>query len=358
MKHFEITRTMYTIADFVAWQKSGTLALSPSFQRRPVWKPDAKSFFIDTILRGLPVPIMFLRDKATDMKTLLSMREVVDGQQRIRTVLSYVAPSLLSDFKAATDLFTIKKVHNEALADKGFDALPVADQRRILDYQFSVHVLPSSLDDRDVLQIFARMNATGVKLNHQELRNAEYFGEFKTLCFDLAAEQLDAWRKWKIFTEFEIARMNEVEFTSEFLIFMLTGNIAGKNQAAIRKYYKDLDRKFPQKTEISRRFRHVMSVIDAEFGTKLATTGSRGRAIFYALFASVYTLSYGSEKLAETRRQPTAISGKDLARIRECEINIADRTAPNPVLTALSQAVTNLSSRKTVHNYFLGRRPK
>ena len=230
------------------------------------------------------------------------------------------------------------------------------DQKRILDYQFSVHVLPSSLDDRDVLQIFARMNATGVKLNPQELRNAEYFGEFKTLSFDLAAEQLDAWRKWKIFSEWEIARMNEVEFTSEFLMLILNGNVLGKNQTTIGKYYKEFDRKFQQKGEVTRRFRHVMSMIDQEFGAKLATSGSRGRAIFYALFASAYTLSYGTDKLTEIRKQPTVVSAKDLARIRECELNIADRTAPNPVLTALSQAVTNASARATVHNYFLCKR--
>ena len=126
--------------------------------------------------------------------------------------------------------------------------------------------------------------------------------------------------------------MTEVEFTSEFLILMLTGDIAGKNQAAIRKYYKDLDRKFPQKGELSRRFRHVMSVIETEFGRKLAKTGARGRAIFYGLFASMYTLSYGSEKLTEYRKQPSVISAKDLARIRECDVNIADGTAPNPAL--------------------------
>ncbi|MFD2270570.1 DUF262 domain-containing protein [Undibacterium arcticum] len=59
----------------------------------------------------------------------------------------------------------------------GFRDLPNDLQQRILDYQFSVHVLPSSVDDREVLQVFARMNSTGVKLNDQELRNANFFSE-------------------------------------------------------------------------------------------------------------------------------------------------------------------------------------
>ena len=54
-------------------------------------------------------------------------------------------------------------------------------QQRILDYQFSVHVLSPGVDDREVLSIFARMNSTGVKLNPQELRNAEYFGDVQDI---------------------------------------------------------------------------------------------------------------------------------------------------------------------------------
>src|ERR1700674_3712817 len=95
-------------------------------------------------------------------------------------------------------------------------SLPADVRQAILDYQFSVHILPSSVDDREVLQIFARMNATGLKLNSQELRNAAYFGEFKTSMYAIAAEQLSRWRKWRIFSEGQLSRMSEVEITSEF----------------------------------------------------------------------------------------------------------------------------------------------
>jgi uncharacterized protein with ParB-like and HNH nuclease domain len=217
-KTLDVTRTLYTIADFINWQRSGALVLSPSFQRRSVWNLGAKSFLIDTILRGLPMPIIFLRDQKTDLKTLTAKREVIDGQQRIRTVLSFVDPQLLPDFNSTSDAFKIKKVHNKELADQGFKQLDPEFQQRILDYQFSVHVLPSSVDDREVLQIFARMNATGVKLNDQELRNAKFFGEFKTLCYNAATERLDQWRRWAIFKERNIARMEEVELTSEFFV--------------------------------------------------------------------------------------------------------------------------------------------
>nr|WP_075259319.1 DUF262 domain-containing protein [Herbaspirillum camelliae] len=131
-KSLEVLRTIYTVADFIGWQRSQTLVLSPSFQRRSVWTPGAKSFLIDTILRGLPMPIIFLRDQKANLKTLQAQREVIDGQQRIRTVISYVAPELLPDFSPTQDSFTIKKTHNKELANQGFKGLDTEFQQRII----------------------------------------------------------------------------------------------------------------------------------------------------------------------------------------------------------------------------------
>ena len=120
-----------------------------------------------------------------------------------------------------------RKRTTKDLAGKPFKDLPLDVKQSILDYQFSVHVLPSSVDDREVLQIFARMNATGLKLNAQELRNAAYFVEFKTSMYAISAEQLPRWRRWRTFTEAQISRMLEVEITSEFAQLMRSG-IVGK----------------------------------------------------------------------------------------------------------------------------------
>ena len=268
MKSLDITRTLYRVSDFLSWQKSKTLMLSPSFQRRPVWKPGAKSYLIDTIVRGLPIPIIFLRDQKSDLNSFEPNREVVDGQQRIRTLISYIQPTLLDDLDRARDIFTVQAVHNGELAGKNFDSLPPELQQQILDYQFSVHILPSGVDDREVLEIFARMNSTGVKLNPQELRNAEYFGEFKTSMYQLASSQLPRWRNWGLSTEDNIARMQEVELTSELVLLMLRGLI-GKSQSAIDRAYGDKDSVFPGRSEVERRFQTTMDSIDDKLGPQM-----------------------------------------------------------------------------------------
>ena len=102
------------------------------------------------------------------------------------------------------------------------------------------------------MQIFARMNSTGVKLSPQELRNAEYYGILKQLIYQLAYEQLERWRKWEVFSENNIARMEEVEETSDYIYMMLNG-LSSKSQSQLNKFYGKYEEKFPyEKVVITR----------------------------------------------------------------------------------------------------------
>src|SRR6202142_2163126 len=123
MQVHQVSKTHYKVSDFITWAKAGTLILSPSFQRRSVWPVGAKSFLLDTIVRGLPIPIVFLREQKTDLDTLEPKREVVDGQQRIRTVLAFLVPSLVKNFDPNRDEFTINKTHKQELPGKLFKGL-------------------------------------------------------------------------------------------------------------------------------------------------------------------------------------------------------------------------------------------
>ncbi len=349
MQTHQVSKTHYKVSDFITWAKAGTLILSPSFQRRSVWPVGAKSFLLDTIVRGLPIPIIFLREQKTDLDSLEPRREVVDGQQRIRTVLAFLVPKLVKNFDPNRDDFTIKKTHNKDLAGKPFRDLPPDVKQTILDYQFSVHVLPSSVDDREVLQIFARMNATGLKLNSQELRNAAYFGEFKTSMYAISAEQLPRWRKWRIFTEAQISRMSEVEITSEFAQLMMSG-IVGKTQKAIDRVYKELEDEWPERLEVERRFRHCMEEMDNALGADLANTAFTNRAAFHGLFATVYDAAFEiGSSLKREKAEPLPADLK--ARVLKTSDAIRAAKAPEKVMEALARRTTHKDSRKTVIDY-------
>jgi len=348
-KIYEIQRTFYKVSDLISWQKNGTLDLSPSFQRRPVWKKGAKSYLIDTIIRGLPIPIIFLREKKSDLKKLEPRREVVDGQQRIRTVISYIEPTLLKDFKSERDEFAIMEVHNKDLKGKIFQDLDDDYKHRILDYQFDFHVLPSSIDDREILQIFARMNSTGLKLTEQELRNAEFYGKFKSSMYELSTEQLTRWRDWKIFTEDNIARMEEVELTSELALLLIKG-LSGKSQSSIKRIYKDKEEEYPEREEVERRIRIIFDSIEDKIGSDMRFLEYHKKALFYSLFSYLYHIQFGIDSQLRASR-PKTISDRDISRIIDIDKKIKEKKAPKQVLDAAARRTTHLQSRKILINY-------
>ncbi len=293
------------------------------------------------------MPIIFLREQKTSLATLEPNREVVDGQQRLRTILGYVDPKCLKDFNPSRDEFTIDKNHNAKLKNRSFAQLPSDAKQRILDYQFSVHVLPAEVDDREVIQLFARMNATGVQLNPQELRNAEYYGEFKTVMYEIAAEQLQRWRDWHIFSENDIARMQEVELVSEFAL-MATKGVTGKSQKSINDIYKKYDAAYPQKSLFEQHFRNVMDAIDATLGKDMAQLPFRKRTMFYSLFAFVFGRHFG---LPAGLVKKKAMTSTTITWLKEAGHRLDAGKAPRDVLDAAARRTTHPSSRTRMVRY-------
>lgn len=338
-----IQKTVFKVSDFLSWNRSGSLILSPAFQRRPVWPKGAKSFLIDTIVRAIPMPIVFLRER-TNPHTLEPQREVVDGQQRLRTVITFVEPEALPNFSKEKDAFVVDKIHNTELAGKRFRELPPHIRQRILEYDFSVQVLPSDTEDREVLQIFGRMNSTGFKLNDQELRNAEFFGAFKDLMYKLAYEQLHRWRAWRVFNETDIARMLEVEETSDIVITMLAG-LHGKNQKVINQFYSNRNDAFPESNEIARRFRIVMDAIEDEIGHDLPNLVFRRKPLFHSLFAFLYDLMFGLKSNLRRAKAKALPKGAATA-IRRASQRISSEDISPDLAKLLRGATGHLPSRQ------------
>ncbi len=66
----------------------GELQMAPPFQRKPVWIAPQKSYLIDTILKGYPIPEIYMQDLIGPDAGQTHI--VVDGQQRIRTCLEFI----------------------------------------------------------------------------------------------------------------------------------------------------------------------------------------------------------------------------------------------------------------------------
>jgi hypothetical protein len=270
MKSFD-SRT-YSINDFVEWNATKTLELNPKFQRRSVWTEKAKSFLIDTILSGKPIPKVFIRQKI-NVTTKTSVREVVDGQQRLRTILSFV-----------NDGFVVSKRQNHDFGGIYFSQLPVEMQAQILSYEVSVDLL-INLPDSEVLDIFSRLNSYAVVLNEQEKINADHFSNFKVLADKIGHKYFDFWTDQDILTSKQVMRMLEVNLVADLLIARLEG-IKSKKQ--IKKYYDQYEKQFEFEVDgLEGHFDTVVNAISAVYPEGLSDTEFRRPHLFYSLFTMV-----------------------------------------------------------------------
>src|SRR5688572_27252954 len=116
---------MSTTQQTVQWFKQradhGELEISPPFQRNPVWVHPQKSYLIDTILRGYPIPEIYLRESISEDGK--SLHTLVDGQQRIRACLEFLEGQ-----------FEILGKDSPQWADMTFEELSGEDKKKILGY--------------------------------------------------------------------------------------------------------------------------------------------------------------------------------------------------------------------------------
>ena len=276
---------VYTVNDFVGWNDRKELILSPNFQRRKVWKPQGKSYLIDTIVRGMPIPPIFMRE-IVHPRERRTVREVVDGQQRLSAILDFI------DGK-----FTVLPSHNPHIARRKYETLPESVQRTILSFPLSVNIITAS-SDAEILEIFSRINSYSITLNPTEKLNAEYTGAFKEAMHRLARKHLAYWSNHLILTSMRIARMEDVDLTSDLVVTMMTKLSSGKGHIA--PFYKKYDDDFPQEAVMAYQFDQVLSLVEKTVGEDIEKTNFRRLPLFYSLFTAIYDTIFGFGSLSNT----------------------------------------------------------
>lgn len=272
------------INDVIQWYENDELELSPKYQRNSVWNVKAKSYLIDTIIRGLPIPPIFMRQRI-DVTTKKTYREIIDGQQRLRAITEYIQ-----------NKFPISKTHNELYGGLRYDDLDEEMQEQILEYDLFVEVI-SEKEDPVIYDMFARLNTNNCVLNKQELRNARYWGEFKVAAYNTAAEYRELFYEHKIFNDKQFSRMLDVEFISSLINIFING-IDTDTASSIDKLYSSYDKDFREFSKIKIKFDNVMQEIKYIYeylngNVKCFTS----RLYFYTLFAALTHQLYGIDHL-------------------------------------------------------------
>lgn len=256
--------TTHTIAWFWKRFQQEELELQPPFQRNPVWQEKQQAYLIDTVLRGYPIPELYLQTivDAAGEETYV----VVDGQQRIRACLEFLG-----------GLFPLGD-DSGVLSGLTFDELQDEQKKQIFEYKFVVRELPQ-LSEPEIRGIFERLNRNNVALNAQEIRHATYWGEFISTMTDIS--QHEFWVTSGVFTSNDIRRMLDVEFVSEVSVAYLYG--LQNKKTALDKFYKNFESEFPDRREVEEAFRIVLGELGQILSWPTKTRWSK-KTDFYTLF--------------------------------------------------------------------------
>lgn len=268
------------INDILQWYENDELELSPKYQRNSVWNEKAKSYLMDTILRGLPIPPIFMR-QSIDVVTKRTFREIIDGQQRLRAIIEYI-----------DNKYPISKTHNEKYGGMYYKDLSEEIQEQILEYDIFVEII-SEKEDAVIYDMFARLNTNNCVLNRQEIRNSKYWGEFKVAAYNTAAEYRELLYENKIFSDKQFSRMDDVELISILMNLFIEG-IVSDTPTSIDKLYAKYDKSFDDFEEIKCKFdlvmKQVRNVYDYLNGNIRCFSS---KVYFYTLFATLLHQMYG-----------------------------------------------------------------
>lgn len=270
----------FSINDILSWKDNGELILSPKYQRNKVWNLNAKSYLIDTILRGYPIPQIFIRQQI-DISTRKTIREVIDGQQRITALIEYY-----------DNLFKIQKSHNKEFGALSYSELPDIEKENFLNYNISFEIVKLK-DDSKIYEMFARLNTNNIALNKQELRNAQYWGDFKVFILQKSSDFKNIFIDKKIFKDKDLSRMADVDFMNSLVIHLIDGIVTDSNTKT-ESYYKKYDKEFAIQEEIEDKLNRIFYIIESIFYNSLFNSKIFYRKnYFWTLFAALNHQLYG-----------------------------------------------------------------
>lgn len=218
--------TTQDITWFLDIYQSNKLDLDPPYQRRSVWSPGDRKYFLDTILRGYPSPPIFL-NKMTNENGLTTYH-VVDGKQRLQTIFMFAENKIA----LASDFGDIR------LNNKKWESLPQETKMKFWNYSLTVEII-NVIETSIINQVFSRFNKNSRRLEKQELRHARFEGWFINVVETEAEDEM--WKLFKVVTDARSRRMKDAQFISELFLIILDGKIVGFDQDYLDEKYSEYD---------------------------------------------------------------------------------------------------------------------
>lgn len=173
------TFSVYQVFDMMH-KENGDIDLNPEFQRNFVWDNARKSLLIESILLGIPIPVLYFAENKK------GEYHVVDGMQRLTTIKQFLnnefALKNLEYLHECEGMFYKKdgKVKDSKVLNRKYS-------RRIEQAQLNINIIESTSPSEVKYDIFKRLNTGGRPLNNQEIRNCLALQFVRNILRDMAS---------------------------------------------------------------------------------------------------------------------------------------------------------------------------
>ena len=256
--------SLQTISWFNERKNDESLEISPKFQRRAVWLEKERALLLETILNKLPFPEVYILVE-TNPETGKQNYAVVDGQQRITSILKFVENE-----------FSLPR--NDTWHGEYFRDLEQGTKSSFWDYKVVVRFLRQT-NDEEIRGLFTKLNTNNIALNDQELRNARFVGRFKELAERLADNPF--FQSIGLFTPRDVRRMLDIEYVSELLVRQIAG--VSNKKDMLDDFYVQYDEEFPMEATYEDEFNVCINLSRSLITTDNQTV-FKSKGNFYSLF--------------------------------------------------------------------------
>ena len=320
---FSFIDTRKSIKDISTMFADGVLLVDDTYQRRSVWSEKDKIRLVETVLLKLIIPVLFFWKAETDPETGKSITHIVDGQQRIKAICSFID----NDFKLKPQ-YLLDKVAKEKFGNKYFKDLDQEDKRAFWNYQLMVIDIDPEATREDIITMFNRLNLTDYSLNDQEKRNS-VSGEFAFLARELS--ELSIWDERHLFTVPDVKRMKDVEFCASLVLLYRKGIIDQTDQSALNSAYEELQAGYTAAESDKQAVIDAINIVSEFFVTDEVTKFLKKKTQLYTLFSVVFYMQRNAISVIDEHKE-NLCSFVKLYSVFSNDIDLAD-TATDPEKT-------------------------
>lgn len=271
------------------------LVVDDTYQRRSVWSEKDKIRLIETILMNLIIPQLFFWKADTDPDTGASITHIVDGQQRIKAIYSFIN----NDFKLKAQYLLDESVR-EKYANKSFKELDQETKKAFWNYQLMIIDIDPKATREDIITMFNRLNLTDYNLNDQEKRNSKS-GEFAALARELS--NLSIWDDNHLFTNTDVKRMKDVEFCASLILLNRKGIIDQTDQSALNQAYEELQANYVDAEKDKESVISAINTIPFFFIDDTVKKFLRKKTQLYTLFSVVFYMQRENIAVSEDQKE-------------------------------------------------------